>query len=72
MTRSIFLERSCFFLVFRFLHFLKINFIRQFIIKRKLQHTVDISKFMAPGPLGHYAFLHRINTFAARNRPLLN
>ena len=50
----------------------KINFIRLFIIKRKLQHSVDISRFMAPGPLGHYAFLHRINTFAARNRTLLN
>ena len=28
----------------------------QAIIKKKLQHTVNISKFMAPGPLGHYAF----------------
>ena len=56
----------------RALAFFKINFIRLFIIKRKLQHIVDISKFMASGPLDHYAFLHRINTFAARNIPLLN
>ena len=27
---------------------------------------------MAPSPLGHYAFLHRINTSGARNRSLLN
>ena len=33
---------------------------------------VDMSKFMAHVPLGHCAFLHRINTFAARNRLLLN
>ena len=28
---------------------------------------MDISKFMAISPLGHYVFLHRINTFGARN-----
>ena len=39
------------------------------IIKRKLQHNVDLSKFMGPNPLDHYAFLHRINTFGARNIP---
>ena len=39
------------------------------LLKRKLQHSVDISKFMAPGPLGHYASLHIINNFGARNLP---
>ena len=39
------------------LHFLKTNFIWLLIIKRKLQHSVDISKFMAPGPLSHVTIL---------------
>ena len=42
------------------------------IIKRKLKHRMDISKFMAPDPLGHYAFLHRTNTFGEWNWLLLN
>ena len=33
---------------------------------------MDISKFMAPDPLGHYAFLHRTSTFGEWNWLLLN
>ena len=33
---------------------------------------MNISKFLAPSSLGHYAFLYRINFFGARNWLLLN
>ena len=42
------------------------------MINRKLQYILDISKFMAPGPLGDNTFVYRINIFVARNTPLLN
>ena len=59
------------FYLFFFYIFFKYTLKRK-IIKRKLQHSVDLSKFMTLGPLGHYMFLHRIKTFVARNRLLLN
>ena len=62
ILRNILLETFC----------IALNKLYQVIINRKLQHIVHIPNFMAPGPLGHYAFLHRINTSGAKNKPLLN
>ena len=48
-----------------------LNKLDEAIIKRKLQHNVGISKFMAPGPLDHYTSLYRINTSVEKNRLLI-
>ena len=54
-----------------FLFVLFLNKLYEAIIKRKLQHSVDIVKFPAPDPLGHYTFLYRIHTSEVKNRLLL-
>ena len=38
-----------------------------FFFRIAFKCSLDISKFTAPGPLGHYTFLHRINTFGEKN-----
>ena len=47
-----------------------LNKLYKAIIKRKLQHSMGISKFTAPGPLVNYTFLYRTNTSRVKQRLL--
>ena len=60
-TRDILRNICIFFLLF-------LNKLYEAIMKRKLQHSVSISKLTASGPLGHYTLLFTINTSEVKNR----
>ena len=47
---------------------LKINKVLTENDTKKLQLNMGISKFLAPGHLGHYTFSYRINTTRVKNR----
>ena len=61
MTVKYILRNISFFFV------LFLNKLFEAIVKRKLPHSMGISKFMVPGLLGHSDFLYRIYTSGVRN-----